>query len=82
MNLISRTYHSYERRKYAFMVLREYTIISHYNEVYTKTTLNVELIPSSNALSPRGFGEINYACLYVLLNWVGVKLLHNVLVPY
>ena len=28
MNLISGTHHSCERRKYAFMVLREYTIIS------------------------------------------------------
>ena len=28
MNLISRTYHSYDRRKYAFIVFREYTIIS------------------------------------------------------
>ena len=28
MNLISGTHHSYERREHAFMVLREYTIIS------------------------------------------------------
>ena len=28
INLISRTHHSYERRKYAFMVFRKYTIIS------------------------------------------------------
>ena len=28
MNLISRTHHSYERRKYVFIVFREYTIIS------------------------------------------------------
>ena len=29
MNLINETYHSCERREYAFMILREYTIISH-----------------------------------------------------
>jgi len=28
MNLISEIYSSYERREYAFMILREYTIIS------------------------------------------------------
>ena len=28
MNLISETHHSCERREYAFMILREYTIIS------------------------------------------------------
>ena len=28
MNLISGTHHSYGRKEYAFMVLREYTIIS------------------------------------------------------
>ena len=28
MNLISRTHHSYERREYAFMIFRKYTIIS------------------------------------------------------
>ena len=27
INLISRTYHSYDRRKYAFIVFRKYTII-------------------------------------------------------
>lgn len=31
MNLISVTHHSYEKREYAFMVLREYTIISQLN---------------------------------------------------
>ena len=28
MNLISRAHHSYEKKEHAFMVLREYTIIS------------------------------------------------------
>ena len=28
MNLISGTHHSYERREYAFIILREYIIIS------------------------------------------------------
>ena len=35
MNLISETHYSFERREYAFMVLREYTIISRASHTYT-----------------------------------------------
>ena len=33
MNLISRTYHSCERKEHAFIVLRKYTIISRDNDI-------------------------------------------------
>ena len=36
MNLIIRTYHSCEKRKYAFMILRKYTIISQTDEAIDK----------------------------------------------
>ena len=41
MNLISGTHHSYERREYAFIILREYTIIfliSNPNEIEMRET--------------------------------------------
>ena len=49
MNLISGTYHSCERREHAFMVLREYTIISLHRELGkvadgTSTQVRVQMI--------------------------------------
>ena len=42
MNLISGVHHLYERRKHAFMVLREYTIISHHNPCYSNHKINLK----------------------------------------
>ena len=36
MNLINETHHSYKKRKYVFMVLREYTINSFFDSGETK----------------------------------------------
>ena len=42
MNLISGTHHSCERKEYAFMILREYTIISQFIDGDWSATLNWE----------------------------------------
>ena len=42
MNLISGIHYSYERKEYAFMVLREYTIISQFIDGDWSATLNWE----------------------------------------
>ena len=45
MNLISETYHSYERREYAFIVLQEYTIIfSFYKVKVNKCFKSIDLV--------------------------------------
>ena len=43
MNLINETHHSYERREYAFIVLREYTIISQLELRRKRDTLLTDL---------------------------------------
>ena len=39
MNLISRTHHSCERKEYAFIILREYTIISRFDRYCVEENL-------------------------------------------
>ena len=51
MNLIRKTHHSCERRKYAFMILREYTIISRdVEETLILITLGLKLLPISDRM--------------------------------
>ena len=51
INLISKTHHSCERRKYAFMILREYTIISRdVEETLILITLGLKLLPISDRM--------------------------------
>ena len=54
MNLISGIHHSYERREYTFIVLQEYTIISHkivvdisfliFYKIFTKNIITVTFL--------------------------------------
>ena len=74
MNLISRTHHSCERREHAFMVLREYTIISPYlpptpftSAVYTVYLYNLYLYALSLTFSPKKKKSLTFSfhCLYL-----------------
>ena len=71
MNLISKTHHSCERRKYAFMVLREYTIISlNYNIGFLwsliSPRINQLLVFMYNFLKPHFFSSFFTKYKYIL----------------
>ena len=62
--LISGTHHSCERREYVFMVLREYTIISHkkggsYKQLFLKFSTYIVLIITNSQVTSKGGLELS-----------------------